>query len=111
MPTIKRFHPSLASRDLPDASFTLNTSLVRLGDDCIQVKGHLLRNFKKYALRNVVERNSFWYWLSVARHNGLPTRLMDWTFSPYVALHFMTASLENYHRDGVIWCLDYTKVH
>ncbi|MCK8494838.1 hypothetical protein M0L20_23415 [Spirosoma sp. RP8] len=36
---------------------------------------------------------------------------MDWTFSPYVALHFVTADVELYDRDGVIWCLDYKKVH
>ncbi len=111
VPTLKRFRPSFAFRGLPDVSFTLDTSLMRLGDECAQIEGHLLRNFKKYALRNVVERDSFWYWLSVAQHHGLPTRLMDWTFSPYVALHFVTASLEEYHRDGVIWCLDYRKVH
>ncbi|HLL93851.1 MAG TPA: FRG domain-containing protein [Spirosoma sp.] len=111
MPTLKRFRPSLAFRGLPDVSFTLNTSLMRLGDDCARIEGHLLRNFKKYAMRNVVERDSFWYWLSVAQHHGLPTRLMDWTFSPYVALHFVTAAHEWYDRDGVIWCVDYKQVH
>ena len=111
MPALKRFRPSLAFRGLPSASYELNTSLMRLGDDCARIEGHLLRNFKKYALRNIAERDSFWYWLSVAQHHGLPTRLMDWTFSPYVALHFVTASLEHYNRDGVIWCLDYKKVH
>lgn len=111
MPSINRFRPSVAFRGLPDESFSLNTSLMRLGHDCAQVEGHLLRNFKKYALRNLVERDSFWYWLSVAQHHGLPTRLMDWTFSPYVALHFVTADTECYDRDGVIWCVDYKQVH
>jgi hypothetical protein len=111
MPALKRFRPPFAFRGLPDASFRLDTSLMRLGDDCAQIEGHLLRNFKKYALRNVAELDSFWYWLSVAQHHGLPTRLMDWTFSPYVALHFVTSSLACYDRDGVIWCIDYKKVH
>ncbi|GAB3694806.1 FRG domain-containing protein [Spirosoma flavus] len=111
MPTLQRFRPSFAFRGLPDATYTLNTSLMRLGGNYAQIEGHLLRNFKKYALRNVVERDSFWYWLSVAQHHGLPTRLMDWTFSPYVALHFVTARTEFYDRDGVIWCLDYKKAH
>lgn len=111
MPAIQRFRPPFAFRGLADAAFSLDTSLMRMGEDCAQIEGHLLRNFKKYALRNVAERDSFWYWLSVAQHHGLPTRLMDWTFSPYVALHFVTASLERYDRDGVVWCLDYRKVH
>lgn len=111
IPSINRFRPPVAFRGLPDESFTLNTSLMRLGGDCAQIEGHLLRNFKKYALQNVVERDSFWYWLSVAQHHGLPTRLMDWTFSPLVALHFMTANTELYDRDGVVWCVDYKQVH
>ncbi|WP_461102621.1 FRG domain-containing protein [Spirosoma koreense] len=111
MATLQRFRPSLAFRGLPDSSFSLDTSLMRMGKDCAQIEGHLLRNFKKYALRNVVERDSFWYWLSLAQHHGLPTRLMDWTFSPYVALHFVTAHAHYYNRDGIIWCLDYKKVH
>ncbi len=110
-PTLNRFRPSFAFRGLPDASFRLDTSLMRLGDEAERIEGHLLRNFKKYALRNIVERDSFWYWLAVAQHHGLPTRLMDWTFSPYVALHFVTAAIELYDRDGVIWCIDYKKVH
>lgn len=111
VPTLQRFRPSFAFRGLPDDSFELSTSLMRLGGDSAQIEGHLLRNFKKYALHNVAERDSFWYWLSLAQHHGLPTRLMDWTFSPYVALHFVTANTNLYDRDGVIWCLDYRKAH
>jgi len=110
-PSLRRFRPPFAFRGMADVAFTLDTSLMRLGEGYQESERHLLRNFKKYALRNVIERDSFWYWLSVAQHHGLPTRLMDWTFSPYVALHFVTSSLELYDRDGVIWCLDYKKVH
>jgi hypothetical protein len=90
---LRRFRSPMAYRGLDRAAYTLVTSLYRLGGDFASLEGHLLRNFKKYAHRDVVERNTDWHWLSVAQHHGLPTRLLDWTYSPYVALHFATAKL------------------
>jgi hypothetical protein len=110
-PDINRFRAQLAYRGLADADYDLSTSLVRLGRGYERLEKHLLRNFRKYAHGNAVVDDSNWNWLTLAQHHGLPTRLMDWTFSPYIAMHFATADLTAFPLDGVIWAVDYVKVH
>ncbi len=109
MPHIGRFRSTFAFRGLSDAGYPLQTTLTRLGGEPAKLEGHLLRNFRKYAHRDVVERDSLWNWLAVAQHHRLPTRLLDWTYSPYIALHFATANTEKSGIDGAVWCFDYAQ--
>jgi hypothetical protein len=89
----------------------LVTSLQRLGGEIASVEGHLLRNFRKYARARDVPEDSTWHWLALAKHHGLATRLLDWTYSPYVALHFATAFPRDYERDGAIWMVDFVETN
>lgn len=106
-----RFRSHFAFRGMSEASADLTTSLVRLGGPFARQEGHLLRNFRKYAHRDAVPLDSVWNWLSLAQHHGLPTRLLDWSFSPYVAMHFATQDIGSFGVDGVIGCIDYAAAH
>src|SRR5207237_3894715 len=108
-PNPGRFRSKYAFRGMQNVDSKRSTTLSRLGGPFARQEGHLLRNFRKYAHRDAVPGDSIWNWLALAQHHGLPTRLLDWTYSPYVAMHFATEDVEQYEHDGVIWCVDYVK--
>ena len=109
---IGRFRSPFVYRGQRFKNYLLTTSLQRLGGNYFELEHHLLRNFRKYARDTAASpaaTASVWDWLALAQHHGLPTRLLDWTYSPYVALHFATDDLQAYHQDGIIWALNYVK--
>jgi FRG domain len=101
-------HSTLVFRGLARASYSHVSSLARLSGDYPSLERHLVRNFRKYAHRERPGPTT-WDWLSLAQHHGLPTRLLDWTFSPLVALHFATASWPD--DDAVLLAVDCEGAH
>lgn len=101
-------HSTLVWRGLARSSYSNVSSLARLSEDYPRLERHLVRNFRKYAHREA-PGPTMWDWLSLAQHHGLPTRLLDWTFSPQVALHFATASWAN--DEAMLWAVDCKGVH
>jgi len=110
-PDLKCFRSPYIFRGVSNARYKLDTTLIRLGGDYAKLERHLLRNFRKYAHRKIVERDTLWHWLSLAQHHGLPTRLLDWTVSPLVAAHFATVNVNRYTVDGAIWMVNHTQAH
>jgi hypothetical protein len=111
---IQRFRSPYAFRGQARLDHTLASSLVRLvepGADVRRTELALLRNFRKYAHGEAVGADSIWDWLALGQHRGLPTRLLDWTYSPLVALHFATESPADFNQDGVVWCVNFVEAN
>lgn len=45
----------------------------------------------------------YFHWAEIAQHYGVPTRFLDWTQNPLVALYFAASSNED--KDGEVWIL------
>lgn len=103
---LKRHRSPYAFRGVGSVEFDLSTSLQRLRPADPRLEKVIMRSFRKYASQEVSLGESIWSWLAVAQHHGLPTRLLDWTISPFVALHFATEETDKYDKDAAVWCVD-----
>lgn len=113
---LDRYRSMYVYRGEPNASFTLSTTLYR---NCKEHQNALepviLKNFTKYAaFENELIETSIWRQMIMGQHHGLPTRLLDWSHSPLVALHFAVTennmdSMEKH--DCTVWRTDIDELH
>ena len=108
---VGRNRASYLYRGLSNSSYKLETSLKRnCKDKQYDIESSILRNFAKYAINEDPElKDSIWRQLILGQHHGLPTRLLDWTYSPLVGLHFATSgeALSDMDKnDCLLWEID-----
>ena len=115
-PELKRNRCNYVYRGMPNIDYKMTTSLRR---NCKALERTLepaiLKNFAKYA---VIEEpsvaNSVWRQMILGQHHGLPTRLLDWTHSALVALHFAVTEENLEHmaeHDCMVWRIDIDELH
>lgn len=101
-----------AFRGQSDATWPLESSLARYMKmyggppaDWLGRETKILRNFKRKAhllLPRTPADGEILEWWALMQHHGAPTRILDFTWSPYVAAFF---ALERATNDAVIWCI------
>jgi hypothetical protein len=87
--------------------------LKELKEKCYERR--LLNEFRRGAhhyLTHVPERYDLSEWLAMMQHYGAPTRLLDWSYSPFIACYFAMEKAD----DGscIVWALEsenYTTRH
>ncbi len=113
---INRYRSSFMYRGLPYDTYRLVPSIARnCGEAWRDLEGPIFRNFSKYAVRESPYINrSHWEQMIIGQHYGLPTRLMDWSCSPLMGLHFATLEKDLSQmasHDCVLWKVDIVELN
>lgn len=106
-----RYRHSFLYRGLSNSDYKLTTTLLRnCGNLQRNLEEPILRNFTKYAMTDDPSvGESLWRAMLIGQHHGLPTRLLDWTFSPLIGLHFAVSERDMdrmSEHDCALWKID-----
>lgn len=115
----------------------LRTRLTKMGDALWYFRGHTnsawvlqpkleraIITYKEKELFDEFRRTAHLYatdnsrvetrmeWLSLMQHHGAPTRLLDWTRSPYVAAFFAVNDLQiGEDKNAAIWAINVSEIY
>lgn len=113
---LNRNRSSYLYRGIPNTDFKMYTSLGRNCKDRQKIlEPAILGNFAKYAVSERPDiAQSVWRQMILGQHYGLPTRLLDWTHSALVGLHFAVTE-NNLDRmeehDCAVWRIDMNEMY
>ena len=77
-------------------------------DDLLNAEEHMLTEFRSKAhlyAEHLPRTDDTLGWLSTMQHHGVPTRLLDWTYSAFVAMFFAIETVGQ-EGNGAIWAID-----
>lgn len=93
-------------RGQDNIAWSLTPSISRAGPDPAKREYELLKKFRQMAPRLVeLQPRDDWEWLFLMQHYGVPTRLLDWSESPLIALYFSVYENTYDNEDGALWAL------
>lgn len=111
------FHDAISGRDyhktiyrgVSKVAYTLIPKLGRETNhryaEVYEYESAIIKQFQRWATPHLIKSPSnAWEWIAIAQHHGLPTRLLDWTRNPMVALFFSIQS--EYDCDSVVYVLN-----
>lgn len=106
-------------RGQSNAGWPLRTSLERVADlfsiksiEIPKIEEGLIRRFKREAYLYIGQPpgdNDIMQWLSLMQHHGAPTRLLDWTYSFFIAVFFAVEQVvfnKQGHGECAVWAVD-----
>ena len=118
--SINQLPNSFIYRGQSDASWSLQTTLER---GCgTNYSKEFAEKYEAYAIdqfssrfhlydRENIQPGSLLEWLAIMQHYGVPTRLLDFTTSPYAALYFALETYDIARRpDIALYCINYTEL-
>lgn len=93
-------------RGQADSNWKLTPGIFRCGNEKKENNISVLFRLKaKARFSNCPNSDDPFPWLFLMQHYRLPTRLLDWTESPLVALYFAVENVKEDDKDSVIWAL------
>lgn len=76
--------------------------------DVLEIEQEMFSEFERISVPFVSGKGHLTKWdkLALAQHHGLPTRLLDWSTNPLVALWFAVEKPSNNNADAAVWAFD-----
>ncbi|MGZ3181684.1 MAG: FRG domain-containing protein [Telluria sp.] len=92
-----------------NSAWPLAPSIARRGNEPIVEEFQFYKRFKQEAARVISEPpTDEWGWMFLMQHYGLPTRLLDFSENPLVALYFAVSSDKDENAEGALIVLEPT---